>query len=687
MFGITFANPAMLYGLWAALLPLVIHLLNRRRTVSVPFSNVALLQALQRDRMRRVKLKQIVLLILRTLLLVLLVLAFSRPTLQGAQSGGEDVRTTAVLLLDRSLSMQYRTPEGTLFERAKARLQETLGLFDARDEVQVVVVDDRAEEVDSGTLDRLKARVDVLRPGFRETQLETGLVDALATLRASQMLNRELYIFSDLARNGWEGVPDSLDFQGVSVFVVPERPLVQHNLGVLNAGPVGQILTVGTQATLSIELANYGDTPKSGVAVQVFLDGRRIGQQVLTLPKKGSKRLYVPFVPERGGTVPLRVEIGDDNLIADNVYVSVLNIPERVSVLIVGDSADAGYFVERALFTRSTLLVQQGLPADLTPDLLAQTDVVFLCNVSRLSRGAQEALTRRVESGAGLMVFLGDRVDVRYYNQAFAKTLLPVALISVQGLAGGAYQRIQTHASDHPLLSHLGADKLLQDPRFYTYYRLRPKTDTQAVFTLGNGAPLLVEGRVGNGKVMVFASGIQTDLKWTDLPLSGFFVPFLHQAVHYLGIGAFGRREYQVGESVYREVRGQAPREALVRPPQGEDQTIWPEQRGPRPVWPVGEVGVPGLWKIYAQERLSDQFAVHVAHSESDLSIVSDRRLEAIGARVVDSGESLADVVLTTRHGRELWRAVLLAALLMMIAEMLIVRSAQTERSGAESAS
>ena len=67
MFGLSFANPGMLYGLFAALLPLAIHLLNRRRTTTVPFSNVALLQVLQHDRMRRVKLKQILLLILRGL--------------------------------------------------------------------------------------------------------------------------------------------------------------------------------------------------------------------------------------------------------------------------------------------------------------------------------------------------------------------------------------------------------------------------------------------------------------------------------------------------------------------------------------------------------------------------------------------------------------------------------------------
>ncbi len=82
MFALSFTYPAVLYGLAAAALPLLMHLMNRRRSVTVAFSNVALLQALQQDRMRRVKAKQWAVLALRTLLLALLVLAFARPTVR-----------------------------------------------------------------------------------------------------------------------------------------------------------------------------------------------------------------------------------------------------------------------------------------------------------------------------------------------------------------------------------------------------------------------------------------------------------------------------------------------------------------------------------------------------------------------------------------------------------------------------
>ena len=156
MFGLSFTNPVLLHGLWAALLPLVIHLLNRRRTVTVAFSNVGLLQTLQHDRMRRIKVKQLMLLILRTLLIALLVLAFARPTLSGGSTQVGDAGTAAVILLDRSLSMQYRTAEGMAFARALRRVQALLAMFDERDEVRLALVDEGVEEVDVVSPARLR---------------------------------------------------------------------------------------------------------------------------------------------------------------------------------------------------------------------------------------------------------------------------------------------------------------------------------------------------------------------------------------------------------------------------------------------------------------------------------------------------------------------------------------------------
>ncbi len=687
MFGLSFTSPAMLHGLWAALLPLAIHLLNRRRTVTVAFSNVALLQTLQQDRMRRVRLKQILLLTLRTLVILFLVLGFARPTLKGV-AGNFALRTSAVLLLDRSLSMSYRVPEGTLFGRARDRTKEVLQMFDKQDDVRLFQVDDRVEEIGPERPDRLAARLEVLESTHRGTDFRPALEAALSQVSRSSIQNRELYVISDFSRNGWSAVPDTLfDGRDIAVFCIPVRASEVNNVGIRDASPIGGILAAGSASTLGVSLTDYGGPVRLRAPVQVYLDGRRIGQQVIRTEPGASRRLHFRFAPERGGQVPLRVELGDDDLAADNVYTSVLNIPERIRVLLVAENEDEAYFVSRALEAGSvqTVSVRTVRPDELNADLLHRTDAALLFNVPRLSAGASKVLEYRVRNGMGLMIFLGDRVDFRFYNSALLPGLLPALLVGIEGSPGKetTYHRLREPPPDHSIFEAIASAEGLRSPRFYAYIRIRLGETAKPVLLFRNGDPALAETGVGAGRVMLFASGLNTDRRWTDLPLTGFFVPFIHRLSRYLAAGSPGQADYSVGERIYRNRSDVQAREALLKPPAGEPRTIWPEQRGVQSVWPVGEVDIPGVWEIYARDRLADRFAVRIDPDEGDPTPSSLERLRRVFGqarlRIVEPGASPADAIREARGGRELWRHALGLAFILMIVEAIVVRS---ERQG-----
>lgn len=687
MFGLSFSSPAVLHGLWAALLPLAIHLLNRRRAVTVAFSNVALLQALQQDRMRRFRLKQVLMLILRTLIIVFLVLGFARPRIKGVEGDGA-VRTSASLLLDRSLSMSFRVPEGTLFDRARNRAKEILKLFDAQDDVSLFQVDDRVEEIEPGRPDRLAARLEVLRYTQRGTDFQPALTAALARASQTVIPNREIYVVSDFAANGWSEIPDTLFAgTGITVFCVPVRTSEPDNTGIRHAAPVEGILGAGSASTLRVSLTVYGGPVRLRSPVQVYLDGRRIGQQVIRTAPGTSRHLHFRFVPERGGQVPLRVELVDDDMAADNVYTSVLNIPERVSVLLIAESDDETYFVARALEagSRHSVSVRSVRPDELNADLLHGTDAALLFNVSRLSAGALKVLEYRVRSGMGLLVVLGDHVDFRHYNTALLPVLFPASLVGVEGSPGQniTYHRLRETLSDHVVFSDSGSAEGLRRPRFYAYCRIRLGGSSQPVLLFRSGDPALAESRLGAGRVALFAAGLNSDLSWTDLPLTGIFVPFIHRMSRYLAAGSPGRSDYLVGDTVYRSRSEVQAREALLRPPEGEARTIWPEQRGAYSVWPVGEVDIPGVWEIYARDRLADRFAVRVDAAEGDPEPASTDRLKRVfeGSRLrfLEPQVSPADAVRGARGGRELWRLALGLALVSMMVEAIL---AQSERQG-----
>ena len=117
----TFLNPIVLFGLAAAAIPILIHLLNLRKLRTIEFSSLAFLKDLQKSSIRRLKLRQILLLVLRTLLVLAIVIAFARPTLRGSMMGLPAGKASAamVIVLDDSPSMGLRNERGTLFAQAQ----------------------------------------------------------------------------------------------------------------------------------------------------------------------------------------------------------------------------------------------------------------------------------------------------------------------------------------------------------------------------------------------------------------------------------------------------------------------------------------------------------------------------------------------------------------------------------------
>ena len=126
-----FLNPLLLFGLAAAAVPLVIHLLTRRQPRRTTFSSIEFLREVRLAKMRRFRLREWLLLLLRILAVACLALALARPALQGSILSSKGT-TTSYLLIDRSLSMAQREGGETFFEKAQNRALAVLAQRDHR---------------------------------------------------------------------------------------------------------------------------------------------------------------------------------------------------------------------------------------------------------------------------------------------------------------------------------------------------------------------------------------------------------------------------------------------------------------------------------------------------------------------------------------------------------------------------
>lgn len=100
---IGFLQPLALFGLLATAIPPLLHLLTRRLPPVVPFPAVRYLSETERRHSRRLKLRNLLLLLLRTFLILLIALAMSRPIAR-VPFGGSHEPSALGLLVDNSLS-------------------------------------------------------------------------------------------------------------------------------------------------------------------------------------------------------------------------------------------------------------------------------------------------------------------------------------------------------------------------------------------------------------------------------------------------------------------------------------------------------------------------------------------------------------------------------------------------------
>jgi len=199
-----FLNPTILLGLFAASIPLLIHLLNLRKLKKIDFSTLKFLKELQKSKIKKIKLKQWLLLTLRILIIFFIVFSFARPTLKVAALAGTTSasKTSAVFVLDDSFSMSLVESKGSLFNQSKAEINKILSLLKEGDDAEIILISNaKTNEY------KLIKNLNSLRNKIKETKItpvagfiNDAVIKGLNLLSTSKNFNKELYIFSDFQK-------------------------------------------------------------------------------------------------------------------------------------------------------------------------------------------------------------------------------------------------------------------------------------------------------------------------------------------------------------------------------------------------------------------------------------------------------------------------------------------------------
>jgi len=588
LFAFGFANLPMVYGLGAASIPIVIHLLNRRKYRETPWAAMQFLLAAIRKNYRRVQIEQWLLLAIRTLLVVLVVLAMAKPFLEslGAIPLYAGQRTHRVLVLDGSLSMAYAPAEVTRFEQAK--LVGTQLVKDARrgDSISVVLMGDPPRVVIG---DPSPNHAEVLKELDEITQTHGG-VDLTATfeaidrvLEASTIQQKEVVFLTDLQASSWKagaGGDDGLKRALAKLEARRPRSVVidlgkagGENRAITDIHLTTPIVTLGSSALVRVAVRNFGPSKLDAARVRLLIDGQMGPESVVDLPVGEEISVDFNHAFSTPGDHLIEAQIDEDPLKLDNHRWLAVPVHEYLNVLLVdGDPKTQVFQAETDYLTQalSPSDSSPGTPSPIHTEVvtegalsrreLAPFDVVVLCNLAQFTEAEVAALEAYLKQGGGVVIASGDQVMVDNYNRllyADGKGLLPAAIGPPVGSAEGKNQGAFTFdplGYRHPIVAPFdGAAPTVQagliEARTWQYHKLKLPKGTIAKVALAfleTGDPAIVEAPRNRGVVIQLATSV--DAGWTNWPLHQSYPPVMERIVLQAAAGRLNERNIRVGQ-------------------------------------------------------------------------------------------------------------------------------------------
>jgi hypothetical protein len=516
--------PLFLLGLLAIGLPLWLHRFSRETREKQPFASLMLIEASQIIRSRKHTLRYLLLLAFRIALLAAVVFAFTEPALPWRTPPLEvRDRTLHVVVLDTSLSMR----QGQRWERALEQAQKLIGALRPADQGVVVAADSRIRvvrgPVDGNAKEELRAALTGLMPGF--ARLDYGMLMTSATsFMGTQLPHTRLHLVTDLQQSASPlRFADLEPPKGVQLDIVDVGGTDVSNRYV-------QSLATSAQDSNALEARVNGSGTESRELI-LTVDGKEQARKTLE-PGTGEARVTFPAITLGDGQHrAMAVLEPKDSLSQDDQFFAVLErrVPRAliVSANVAGD--DGAYFAAAVgSLTSPRLAVERSAANDLARRTLADYSALVVSDVGILSDDAVDLIEAYLQGGGAVLTTLGPR--------AAGRETLPLSghQLARRGLLGGTGRsdqpgRVSDVEQSHPALRDAEGWRSV---RFFRFVPIEPGSDDQVLIRFETGAPLLLERRVGAGRLLVLTSPL--DREWSDLAIHPLFVRFVGEAARYL---------------------------------------------------------------------------------------------------------------------------------------------------------
>lgn len=595
----TFFSSFFFLLLPAISIPIIIHLLFRRRYQRIRWAAMQFLLAAYRHTKTTLLLENLILLILRILLILFLIFLFARPIFRVTKALVTDTlaKDNYILVLDNSYSMGVRSENVSAFDRAKTQGRAIINKMQENDSISMITLN----EVSKIELDFFKIRNDKEREQVLHiwdqipiTQMATDVEGSLRLVaqlvRNPDYSNKKIFVFTDLQKNAWEKTVTTNSIlelwheirNASSVLTVVNVGFPNpQNLGIINLEHDNMVSLAGPNRFMA-KIRNYSNQIYKDVAVMFFVDGQKQKTEYVSLAE--DQEINVTFEAGflQAGNHYITLQLPPDSLMLDNIRHLTFEVMDKINVLVVDGDPQTGNFASECDYLMAALGEDnQGLfnIRKVTTDQLsplmsfAEYDVIVLANVAELDAfvvmeaNQKTKLENFVDRGGGLWIWLGEKVSATNYNKTLygiGRELLPAALDRHTGNIN-IEENKTTYSLDN--FAEHRSWRYFQENKFfleglkkclvYKYFTvILPNNDPNltilATYTPGK-EPAILERQFGRGKILLHTTTV--DRHWANFHTDQYgdlFVIMVNELLQYLVLQPYRSHHLYVGSALMK---------------------------------------------------------------------------------------------------------------------------------------
>ena len=673
----SFLYPKMLWGLFAVLIPLLIHFFHSRNIVKVDFSSIFYLTELKNTSIKKLKTINWLLTLIRMAIIFTLILMFATPIVKNNSLWIPSKKEAlALVFIDNSASMSLEIDGESLLEQSLKKVSKIVSTYSGSVELKVfqtnpqkMIFSKFVKNIDFSDLNEIK-----INQSYGQDNIWTYVNSILKNVK-TESANKECFILSDFS-----SYPDTLFESGLDdwQFYFFENDKSDENISIKSVVSKNQIKLQNQDIDFVIKVENMGNDKINNVPIEITLDEKRMGQIAASFEEKEVKDFLFRILPPRPGILNGSVSIGSDIFKIDNNQTFEISIPEKFNCKIISNSKKNSKTYERILnsINGNTSFIEFDVYTlnRFSRIDLSDTDVLIVADAVNFTPRAIESLKRYLKAGGSIIWFSGENYG-KLKAQTISNLSLP-KLIETVDLKNKSFLNVKIEDRDNEIFQNLNMRDIRDYfPKIFKYNSLEINFKDKMILSMGKNIPFLLNLDSKLGSIYLFTSPLE--LSWNDFSLKGILIPVIYRMIAISSNDETNISPVKINEEKLIKIKNQDLNSNwILKTPSQEKILLVPDYKNQ--VLIIDQTNELGSYSVYSNDVLFTSFSTLLSPREYPSSYSYKRKINEkisnLNYKWIDKKSNIKETISSNRHGMSLWRFFLLFAIILYIIESFLSR-------------